>query len=369
MKLKLQDFFSAKNIVLALSTPILFSCIKEEALNAEADVLACRVDGTQLIREPAITNNEVKLFINGWEDISQVALSFTLTPGATIVPENGTVRDFTSPQYYTVTSEDGKWHKQYTVSFIGSQIVAKYHFEDVRYFEQNGREYYQIFVDRSVSGEDLVWGSGNEGFKITNASATPFDYSTSQADSGYVGKCLKLETKSTGFLGALFGAPLAAGNLFIGDFKINYAQMAKSTRLGIPFHKTPSRLTGYYKYKAGEKYIDKNSAVVAGKKDIFDIYAVMYEVTTDGFYLDGTNSKTDPSIVLMAQLQNPEEIDRWTQFSIDFSNVDGRSIDPQKLADGKYNFSIVMSSSAEGAHFNGAIGSTLYVDELQLYYE
>ena len=36
----------------------------------------------------------------------------------------------------------------------------------------------------------------------------------------------------------------------------------------------------------------------------------------------------------------------------------------EKLRDGKYNVSIVFTSSLEGAYFNGAIGSTLLIDEV-----
>ena len=36
--------------------------------------------------------------------------------------------------------------------------------------------------------------------------------------------------------------------------------------------------------------------------------------------------------------------------------------------DGKYNIAIVFTSSLEGDHFNGAIGSTLLIDEAELIY-
>ncbi|MDE6333758.1 MAG: PCMD domain-containing protein, partial [Muribaculaceae bacterium] len=42
----------------------------------------------------------------------------------------------------------------------------------------------------------------------------------------------------------------------------------------------------------------------------------------------------------------------------------GRTIDQQKLKEGMYNITVVMSSSQDGDYFSGAIGSTLKVDEL-----
>ena len=92
--------------------------------------------------------------------------------------------------------------------------------------------------------------------------------------------------------------------------------------------------------------------------------------TGDGVeYLDGTNSLTSDRIVLLAQLKNAKETDDWTQFSISFESVADRTIDSEKLKNGKYSLAIIMSSSKDGAIFNGAVGSTLYVDELKLYSE
>ena len=86
----------------------------------------------------------------------------------------------------------------------------------------------------------------------------------------------------------------------------------------------PTRLAGYYKYKAGETYTDKFSKVVEGKHDDFAIYAVLYEVTPQVPYLDGTNSLSNENIVLKAELDNRKETDVWTHFAIDFKPVDGR---------------------------------------------
>ena len=52
-----------------------------------------------------------------------------------------------------------------------------------------------------------------------------------------------------------------------------------------------------------------------------------------------------------------------------FEPVAGRTVDSEKLKMGKYSLAIIMSSSKDGAFFNGAVGSTLYVDELKLYSE
>ncbi|KGI59923.1 hypothetical protein HMPREF3034_02306 [Prevotella sp. DNF00663] len=365
---------------MALLSCTFTSCIQDEAQNAEADITACALTNTSmLIRTPVITNDEVKFYINGWNDVTKLAPTFTLTDGATIEPASGTVRNFMTPQTYTVTSQDGQWKKTYKVSFISDDPATTYHFEKIKYFVEkdyihgNGqdKEYYQIFTDNTSDGGIMDWASGNAGYKITHSQDTPDTYPTCQAENGFIGKCVKLETKDTGKLGKMFKAPIAAGNLFTGEFSSNLfvANMATLTHFGVPFRKTPTYLTGFYKYKAGAKVTDANLDEVKGQKDTFDVYAVFFETSKDTPYLDGTNSLTSPNIVSMARLTEKKETDEWTFFSIKFQPMNGKTIDANKLKEGKYSLAIVMSSSIDGAKFIGAVGSTLYIDEMELLYE
>ena len=341
---------------------VLSSCIKEEALNAEADINNITVDGVELIRKPVITNNAIQLYVNGWADVTHLAPVFNLTEGATIEPKDSTVRDFTQPQQYVVTSQDGQWKKTYTVSFIANDDIATaYHFESLKV---DNTVSYDTFVDKTSDGNTFEWASGNSGVSFVLSGKGAKDYPTCQSDDGYKGKCLKLTTISTGALGAMFGSPIAAGNLFTGSFELNFGDTGKSTHFGVPFRKTPLALVGYYKYKAGTKFTDKKQKEI---KDDFALYAVLFE-TGDGVeYLDGHNSLTSDRIVLKAELGDRKETDGWTRFTIPFKAVDGRTIDADKLKAGKYSLAIIMSSSKDGAKFEGAVGSTLYVDELELY--
>ena len=109
----------------------LVSCIRPEAPNAEADILSVEVEGITPREKPLITNTAIKIEAEPWVDRTAVALSFTLTPGATISPASGSKQDFTEPVTYTVTSEDKQWKKEYTVT-IASSRPAPGHFD----FEQ-----------------------------------------------------------------------------------------------------------------------------------------------------------------------------------------------------------------------------------------
>lgn len=111
----------------------LTSCIKKEPLNSEADIEQCSLPEGTLKSDPLITNNTVQLMLlPGSAEITALAPEFTLTPGATIEPASGTTRDFTTPQTYTVTSEDRQWSKVYTVSVSQADIPTLYDFEHWR---------------------------------------------------------------------------------------------------------------------------------------------------------------------------------------------------------------------------------------------
>ena len=374
------------------------SCIKEEAPNAEADITGVSLgENSPLIRYPVINNNDIILYANTGDSI--LAPEFTLTEGATIEPASGTKRQFFTahdsifqdpltdkddtikvfnaiPQTYTVTSQDGRWKKTYTVNIVNNATPSDFHFDNVHYYENEGQKFFQVFYE-TVAGQIIDWGSGNAGSMLTLMMTGDANdaslYPTCQADDGVSGKCAKLTTLSTGSLGAYFGAPLAAGNLFLGSFgQINVKDPASSTHFGVPLRNTaPKSLSGYYKYQPGKTFLklndQKNGTVeVPGRTDDFAIYALVYEVTKDVPYLDGHTVLTSPNIVLKAEVKNHVVGNDWVHFEVPFEPQNGKTIDPQKLADGLYNITIVMSSSADGATFEGAVGSTLYVDEFHL---
>lgn len=352
------------------------SCIRPEAPNAEADILSVEVEGITPREKPLITNTAIKIEAEPWVDRSAVALSFTLTPGATISPASGSKQDFTRPVTYTVTSEDKQWTKEYTVTIASSRPApGHFDFETVsRYKKRDTGD--ELFYEFVIS-DGLKWSSPNEGFMLSLAldpSCDPKDpsvYPVTQDQSGYRGKCAKLVTLSTGSFGAMFSKPIAPGTLFLGDFNVNEAMSnhLRTTLFGIPESRKPLMLTGYYKYKSGDKLTDKDSKEIAGKRDLPAIYAVFFETDKETPYLDGGNVLTSPNIVLTAQLKDPKESDKWIHFELPFEPVEGKSIDPAKLKDGRYKLTIVMTSSRDGANFVGAIGSTLLVDEMNLYFE
>lgn len=358
-------------ISLLLTLGLFASCIRPEAPNAEADILAIELEGVDPLEKPLITNTEIKVSVKPWADRTSITPRFTLTPGARITPASGVAQDFTKPVTYRVTSESGEWTKEYTIS-IGSSgpLPGSYHFDEVSIYKQKdtGEPRFQEFV---LSGGGK-WASPNEGFMITLAltGADPSDpsvYPTSAADEGMKGKCAKLTTMSTGMLGAMFKKPIAPGTLYLGEFIAGEAMSnpLKTTRFGVAESRRPVMLTGYYKYKAGAKMTDMESKEIAGETDRPDLYAVLFETDNEVPYLDGSNVLTSPNIVLLAQLKDPKESAEWVHFEIPFEPQNGKTYDPEK----QYKLTIVATSSREGAAFRGAVGSTLYLDEMTIYFE
>ena len=80
--------------------------------------------------------------------------------------------------------------------------------------------------------------------------------------------------------------------------------------------------------------------------------------------LYGDNVLTSPQIVAIARIGKVEETDRWTEFEVSFNY--NQEPDGQLLANYGYNLAVVFTSSIEGASFEGAIGSTLYIDKVRV---
>jgi len=354
------------------------SCIKDEALNAEADIEAASItQGDQILKgKPSIDNNTIVFSLKRFTGNYMQSPEFVLTPGASIEPKSGTELNFFEPQKYTVTSEDGAWTKTYTVSFVideGADLYSAFENAEVVDTDNPEGHYHKFFDLTNLGQKKYSWATANDGYNILAGTLleegeqlVPSFYPTAQIADGYIGKGAKLMTKSTGALGGLFGSPLAAGNLFLGEFKTTFPTI-NSPRFGLPYdNKTaPLALKGFFKYKAGEKFV-VNNAPSQLTKDTWDGYALLFEKASppkDNF-LTGAHGFVDPRIVAIARVGTKEQVETttWTPFNLPFSFVNGKSFDPTK----EYMYTIVFSSSKEGDKFNGAVGSTLLIDEVEL---
>lgn len=304
-----------------------WGCIQDEALNAECDVLRCSahvgevatgmnkaaeaVDLASVFFNPAdadwtVPYGDSIVSYNVWSDadLSHVRLSFKLTEGATlyhadeVAPyDEQTVFDFTEPgreERFRTVSQDGQWSRNYTVRFkrqIGHQFKAGYKlhyaFEQMDVKENNR---YEQWYETAGGLNDYCWASGNPGFKLSHSGYKLGTYPTISNPNGKEGKCVILKTRDTGDFGRMASMPIAAGNMFLGNFDITYAvrDAMQATQFGIPFFKQPQTFSGYYKYKSGPVYKNRKMQVVdgpsteavagkaLGKRDMASLYAIIY---------------------------------------------------------------------------------------------
>lgn len=380
-------FFNDKTLVVVavmILAAINTSCFKEEPLNAECDIEQAWVhvndieasfyNANDTIINVLSNEDKIVFTMRDDADVTAFAPQFKITSGATITPASGSVHDFTNgPVTYTVTSEDGKWSRTYTVS---CNRMARYTTSEIDFdFEhyELDKDYHKFYVWHNVLPDGSLgddWATGNYGFYIANSNSAANEYPTFVLENGYDGHGVQFVTRDTGPMGRRLGKPIAAGNLFLGKFNIISAllQPLKATEFGIPFTQKPVRLSGFYQYSPSTPFTDKDFNVHPERIDAGDIYSVLYinhDRNGNPLVLYGDNVLSSESIVAVARVQNVSETNgQWVEFDIEFEYK--KEIDPEMLANRGYNLTIVFSSSIDGATFEGAIGSTLKVDKVKL---
>lgn len=365
------------------------ACISEEMPNSECDIeiAVCRIPETGTLFDNAAdtlqhvisANNNIVFYTCDVNDdnkddienqLKQARIFFKLTEGATVTPESGSLQDFSKGTVtYTVTSEDKQWSREYKVYFSPRPLLrTDMHFED---FElENGGKYYNWFETDGQGNHIPQWATGNPGFKISRSSAKIEEYPTLPwSENSISGHAVKLETCDTGPFGKMVNMRIAAGNLFIGTFDVSNAlkDAMAATRFGLPFTKKPLRLKGYYQFMPGEVFQNRNGVAMEGIIDQPDIYSVFYKNTlADGtsMTLQGDNVLTHENIIAIARIQNPIHDRSWHAFDLEFDYKE--EVDYQVLRRKGYNLAVVFTSSIKGAEFEGAVGSVLLVDEVEV---
>jgi len=369
---------------LLAATLTMSSCFKEEPLNSECDIthvslhtdnpLATFYQLSDTAQNVLSTDSLISFEVrrDHEADLSLLTPTLQLTPGAKAVMTGSEVDNATGGKwYYQVVSEDGHWHRNYTVEV---RPMARMTNDTVRFdFEHYELEpkghYYVWHILRNDGSSAGDWANGNPGFSLSMGSAKPDEYPTAPLADGYDGAAVKLTTRSTGPFGAWVNKRIAAGNLFIGTFDMASAltDAMKATHFGQVFDRQPMTLTGYYTYQPGATFQDPKGNAVADRTDQAAIYAVLYRNHDDkgnAVTLYGDNVKTSPQIVAIADMGMVKPTKEWTPFSIDFNYLS--DIDLDLLKQRGYSLTIVFSSSADGDQFEGAIGSTLCVDKVRL---
>jgi len=348
-------------ILMAISALVLVtSCIKDEPLNREADIESFKVDDDQVISVVVSEDNQIiNILMSKDADITKLTPIISVTPGATVSPASGVPQDFSDNRtiIYTVTSENKQYQKRYSVQ-VATTSGLKFDFEDWG-TGLSGSWKYPILTD-------IMWSSGNQGVIVAwFGGLKDFEkfptYRTTDCVEGEYAAILRTD------LGKSFlGVPIFAGSLFRGKFEANTKEPLKSLYLGHIHPKSegkPYLFKGYYKYTPGPEYKDKNGKIL-DKTDELSAYAVIFKVTKgngDDEYLNGETVLTSDKVVAKAIMEDTSAKDEFTYFSIPFEYTE-----EMDYTENDYKLTVVFSSSKDGNLYEGAIGSTLIVDEVEI---
>lgn len=342
--------------LLLLALVGLTSCIKGELPNIDVDVIAVTSLEGNLSNVVIHPGGEIEAYAVPGTDLSNLKLEFELSPGATIAPEPATVTDYTSPRTFRVTSEDGQWTLDYRLSVRITSIPTRYEFE---HWLQPDKMRYLIPYELKEATRMMVWSCGNQAYNFLTDKFDDYTvFPTQPTEESYSGKyAAKLITRLTGQV----DKPIAAGNLFIGQFDGSKYDPKESTMFGLPFMSKPLRLKGMYKYRSG------GLTNKSGKEDCCRIQAILYRTDTGESHLNGYTSKNSENIIARAELTeevNATPSEGYVPFELDF--VYRADFDTNLMERGHYNLTIIFSSSRNGDEYDGAPGSTLLIDDVEI---
>ena len=211
------------------------------------------------------------------------------------------------------------------------------------------------YVIPNAEGSDF-WGTGNPG------AAAFIDNLTTSTTESVSGKAARLESKD-----AII--KLGAGNLFTGDFSLN--GIDGLLHFGRPFSSFPTALRLYYKYTSteiNEVYSQAPSYMQSfiGNPDPCHIYSALSDKSEP--YVINTDPKSrqlfdknDANIIAYGEYLSHESTSSYQQIEIPLTyRATNRT--PKYII-------IVCAASKWGDYYVGGVGSTLWLDEMELVYE
>lgn len=273
---------------------------------------------------------------------------------ATLSPASGEKQDFNAPVKYTVVAEDGTV-VEYTASVAGN----KYDFET---WSNKGVMYKDIFQPVGwATCNDAVGLIKNLGF--LGGITYKGDYPVRETNDCVTGeKAVLMESVDTKG-GNLFGQvvpKVTAGTAFLGSFDAMAAVQdpMATTSFGMMYDRKPIEVKGFFKYTAGADFYNEKGEKI-DTKDQCSIAAVLYEVANSDETLDGNTIYKSESIVASAMFYNGGQAE-YAPFSL---KLDYKK---QYAASKKYKFAVIFSASKDGAAYQAAVGSKLYVDNVSI---
>lgn len=336
-----QDFFGKSSL-----KQIRFFQIEKQSGNAQIQEDSLRI----LVR------------VDANADITRLRLdSIQLSTFATIIPDIQTVRDFSQPVTYTVTAEDGSVAVYTVTARLDSPEpqLENSGFDD--WFTPAGRQFQEPGLDSLGT-----WATANTGvttFPLPQSNANTLPVLISNTDYA-----AQLITRQLGGFALAAGQGIGSATLFTGTFRVNISNPTASAQIGYPFTARPTAFTIDMKYAAGSPFLDGRHQPLS-KVDSADLF-VLLENRQDqnnirriatGWHRTGTTvgSQFKPiSVPLIYGTLPPGTPAHQFPDNGLFGSASDRVT----------HISVVFASSSGGEVFEGAVGSTLTVNNFRLVY-
>lgn len=224
-----------------------------------------------------------------------------------------------------------------------------------------------------AAGGTKFWDSGNQGAWSLNQNVTTADSEVKHSGS----YSAKLESKRPSFLGI---GKFAAGNIFIGQYLYTDGTDGE-LGWGRQWDAAPKALKGYIKYKPVT--IDKSdSKDVPAEYKIGDMdRGIIYIALLDDQLKENTRAKKEeerwwPVIVKTKsqELFSKDDPNVLAYGEKIFTATDGEGmvefeIPIETIREGKVAYIMCTASASKGGdYFTGGVGSTMWIDDLQLVY-
>ena len=338
-----------------------------EIPSSEAQILSFSFDtsvaaNAAVLTQPVIdeATHTITFAVEDGQDVTALVPTIEVSEGATVTPASGAEVNFESGSaVFTVVAEDGATTVTYTASCSQTNILV-YDFES--WSTPEGAMYDDVVnPDGWATCNDAVALIKNLG--VLGGINYTGEYPVRQTTEAYAGSSAALLESVDTQGGNIFGQAIpkvTAGSMFLGTFNAMAAMSdpMATTQFGVLYDKKPVKVSGYYKYTPGTDFYNAAGELQADKKDACAINAVLYEVENEDETLNGSTIYTSDKIVASAVFGTGETVAEYTPFELNLEYV--KEYDPAKM----YKFAIIFSASAEGASYNAAVGSKLYIDEV-----
>jgi hypothetical protein len=349
-------FVKKLSIILFSFVVLLSSCISEDYFGKSSYkkiisfTLPLQLGASSIDHDSLV----IRISVSDEADITALApASLSISNFASINPGKDQVMDFSEPVVYTVNAEDGS-----TASYT---VYVKTDAPTIQIANSGFNNWYTTnsgYLQIGTGPNDTIWSTGNEGVvTMGNANALPLIVNNDTV--------AQLTTIKLGPLAQLVGQGIAAGSLFTGVFELNIANPPESPIFGTPFIARPDSFSVMFRYLPGEQMTDGFGRNLAGN-DSLDI----------AVYLEDRSS-TPRKRVATAWLRTDEATSDWTLLKLpliygELQNPAYYEVPTKGIwgtgEETPTHITVVFSSSARGAYFEGAPGSELMVNDFRLIY-